>query len=114
MRNYSDITFRYIKENKKRSIFTIIGLILSLALISGVGFFGYSFKNVMVNRAMLQKGNYEAEYWGVTEEDSQLLKNDVDLYNTATEGYKGGYKTDINEEISIDINNYDAEGIKNV
>ena len=36
MRSYSDITLKYLKKNKKRSIFTIIGIIISLALISGV------------------------------------------------------------------------------
>lgn len=114
MKNYSDITLRYVKENKKRSIFTIIGLILSLALISGVGFFGYSFKDVMINRAMLHKGNYEAAYWSVTKEEAQILKNDVDLYNVAIEGYKGTYSSDINDDISISINNYNKEGLKSV
>ena len=28
MRSYSDITLKYLKKNKKRSLFTIIGIIL--------------------------------------------------------------------------------------
>ena len=52
MRSYSDITLKYLKKNKKRSLFTIIGIILSLSLISGVGFLGLSFRDFMYDRAI--------------------------------------------------------------
>ena len=37
MNLYTSLTFRYLKENKKRTIVTIIGIILSTALICGIG-----------------------------------------------------------------------------
>ena len=37
MNLYTALTLRYLKENKKRTIVTIIGIILSTALICGIG-----------------------------------------------------------------------------
>ena len=50
MKSYSDITLKYLKKNKKRTLLTIIGIIISLSLISGVGFLGLSFNEYMYNR----------------------------------------------------------------
>ena len=43
---------KYLKKNKKRTLFTIIGIILSLSLISGVGFLGLSFNDYMYDKAI--------------------------------------------------------------
>ena len=37
MNLYTSLTLRYLKENKRRTIVTIIGIILSTALICGIG-----------------------------------------------------------------------------
>lgn len=47
MKSYSDITLKYLKKNKKRTLLTIIGIIISLSLISGVGFLGLSFNEYL-------------------------------------------------------------------
>ena len=52
MKSYSDITLKYLKENKKRTLFTIIGIILSLSLISGVGFLGLSVRDLLYDNAI--------------------------------------------------------------
>ena len=70
MKSYSDITLKYLKKNKKRTLLTIIGIIISLSLISGVGFLGLSFNEYMYNRAIDNNGDYEFGF-----------RNDVDLKN---------------------------------
>lgn len=35
--SYKKLTVRYLKANKKRSILTLIGIILSVALFSSIG-----------------------------------------------------------------------------
>ena len=47
MKSYNDIILKYLKKNKKRTLFTIIGIILSLSLISGVGFLGLSVRDLL-------------------------------------------------------------------
>ena len=39
IKNYKTISTRYIKKNKKRTILTLIGIILSLSLVSTIGLF---------------------------------------------------------------------------
>lgn len=89
MRNYSDITFKYLKKNKKRTLFTIIGIILSLSLISGVGFLGLSFNEYMYNRAIEYYGDYEFGFDKVSKENADILKNDVDLKKVGINAYEG-------------------------
>ena len=79
MRSYSDITLKYLKKNKKRTLFTIIGIILSLSLISGVGFLGLSFKDFMYNTAIANNGDYEFGITSVNKDVINTLRNDVDL-----------------------------------
>lgn len=79
MKSYSDITLKYLKKNKKRTLLTVIGIILSLSLISGIGFLGLSFKDFMYNRAIDNNGDYEFWARNLTKEQAILLKNDVDL-----------------------------------
>ncbi|WP_406542160.1 hypothetical protein [Clostridium ljungdahlii] len=39
MNSYKEITNKYLKHNKKRTMLTILGVILSVALITAVGLF---------------------------------------------------------------------------
>lgn len=87
MKNYSDITLKYLHKNKKRTIFTIIGIILSLSLISGVGFLGLSFKDYMYNRAIEGNGDYEFGFHEVDSKKVNILKNDVDLEQVGVNYY---------------------------
>ena len=94
MRSYSDITLKYLKKNNKRSIFTVIGIILSLALISGVGFLGLSFRDFMYDRAIKGNGDYEFGLHDIDKRVVSILTNDVDLDKVgfrANEG-SGSYK----------------------
>ena len=84
MRSYSDITLKYLKKNKKRTLFTIIGIILSLSLISGVGFLGLSFNDYMYDRAIDNNGDYEFGFSSVNAEVVKILRNDVDLEKVGT------------------------------
>lgn len=89
MKSYSDITLKYLKKNKRRTFFTVIGIILSLSLISGIGFLGLGFRDFMYNRAITYNGDYEFFARNLSKEQALLLKNDVDL-----------------EKIAIDSNEY--------
>ena len=44
--SYKQITGKYLKTNMKRTLLTIIGIVLSVALISSIGLFfkGYRFQ----------------------------------------------------------------------
>ena len=110
MRSYSDFTLKYLKKNKKRTLLTIIGIILSLSLISGVGFLGLSFKDYMYNSAIENNGDYEFTFLNVDKRVVNILKNDVDLEKVGimTNEGSGSFKIDGYDEGKIYITSEDA------
>ena len=61
------LTIKNLRLNKKRTIVTIIGIILSTALMVGIGLLFSSFQDLMIRDTIGYSGKYEAKY------------NDVDL-----------------------------------
>ena len=54
------LTIKHLKQNKKRTVVTIIGIILSTALICGVAGLITSFQKTFVETAKNSQGNYHA------------------------------------------------------
>ena len=61
----NDLTIKNLKLNKKRTIVTIIGIILSTALMVGIGLLFSSFQDYMIRETISYNGKYEAEYGDV-------------------------------------------------
>lgn len=61
------LTIKNLRLNKKRTIVTIIGIILSTALMVGIGLLFSSFQDLMIRDTIGYSGKYEVKY------------NDVDL-----------------------------------
>ncbi len=55
------LTLKYLKQNKKRTIVTIIGIILSGAMISAVATLAVSFQQFMLKVEIANSGNWEAK-----------------------------------------------------
>ena len=67
------LTIKNLRLNKKRTIVTIIGIILSTALMVGIGLLFSSFQDLMIRDTIGYSGKYEAKY-----NDVDLIKlNDV-------------------------------------
>ena len=58
----NDLTIKNLRLNKKRTIVTIVGIILSTALMVGIGLLFSSFQDYMVRETISYNGKYEAEY----------------------------------------------------
>ena len=58
-------TLKYLWLNKKRTGVTILGVILSTALICGVALLGVSFQKVMVDHEIFMTGNWHAQFLAV-------------------------------------------------
>ena len=56
------LTIKNLKLNKKRTIVTIIGIILSTALMVGIGLLFSSFQDYMIRETISYNGRYEANY----------------------------------------------------
>ena len=78
MKVLNNITIKNLKLNKKRTIVTIIGIALSVALICAVTTFVSSFQSAMVEREKKKNGNYYIYFKNTTEKQIEdlLVQND--------------------------------------
>src|ERR1700741_548050 len=58
-------TLKYLRLNQKRTAVTILGVILSSALICGVLLLGVSFQKTMIDHEIFMTGNWHAQFLGV-------------------------------------------------
>lgn len=84
------LTFTSLKLNKKRSIVTIIGIILSVALITAVASMVVSFKASLINYQISNNGNYHYGFYNVPKSDLTYFEKNRDIesyYMTTNFGY---------------------------
>jgi putative ABC transport system permease protein len=58
-------TLKYLRLNRKRTVVTILGVVLSSALICGVFLLGLSFQKVMIEHEIFMAGNWHAQFHAV-------------------------------------------------
>ena len=69
------LSIRNLKLNKKRTISTIIGIILSVALICAVATMATSFQETLVQNAINETGNYHIKISNISSTEENELKN---------------------------------------
>ncbi|MDE7114720.1 MAG: ABC transporter permease, partial [Acetatifactor sp.] len=67
--------FRSMRENRKRTAVTIIGIIMAVALITGVACLAVSFRASIVEYEKLQNGDYHYLFSGVQTENLKYFEN---------------------------------------
>ncbi len=79
-----------LKLNKKRTISTIIGIILSCALICGTATLFTSFQATLIQSEINRKGYYHLQISGISNEEVENLKKSRDIKDVLTV-YENGY-----------------------
>lgn len=111
------LTIKNLKLNKKRTAVTIIGIILSTALIIGVATLVTSFKETMIEYIKEESGNYHYQYSNVPAEQIKYIENNrnvKDYYVVKNIGYailegsKNEYKP------YLYIQSFDQKAIENL
>lgn len=87
MKNYSEISNRYMKENKKRTALTILGITLATVLIFAVGTFLLSFRDSMI-ASERAKGDYEFQVRSINSEQAEKVVNNAEVKDSAV--YESG------------------------
>ncbi len=67
------LTIKNLKLNKKRTIVTIIGIILSVALITAVASMYASGIQMLINYEKFQKGDYHVAFYDVSKDDLDVF-----------------------------------------
>lgn len=83
MKILNRITVQNLKMNKKRTIVTIIGIALSVALICAVTSFAVSFQKAMVDREIKTSGNWHISINDIAQENLKYIENNVKVKQIA-------------------------------
>lgn len=73
------LTIKNLKLNKKRTIVTIIGIVLSVALICAVAGMFTSLRQTMLNEIVANNGDYHVSFIDVPTSDLNVFKNHRDI-----------------------------------
>lgn len=83
MNIFNKVTLQGMKKSRTRTIVTIIGVVLSAAMITAVATFGVSLLNYMTNGAIQKYGDWHVEFLDVPSSFVQERTHDEGVANTA-------------------------------
>ena len=108
------LTIKDLKLNKKRTIGTIIGVILSCALITVVGEGFYTLRNTLLQSEINNSGYYHIRIKNVTQSDVDDIKNNRKIKEVITDVNIGYTKYDLKSNYSYygDVYSLDFETFK--
>ncbi|WP_242703805.1 ABC transporter permease [Candidatus Enterococcus moelleringii] len=92
MNIFNKVTLENMKQNRTRTLVTIIGVILSAAMITAVATFAISLQNYMVEGSMVKYGDWHVEFLDVDEKFAAARAQDEEAVST-TEFQNLGYAT---------------------
>ena len=108
MNLYTSLTLRYLKENKKRTIVTIIGIILSTALICGIGTIYNSLMDYQVRKTVEREGDFHATFYDVQKKDLSKITKSAGISKYAySQNLDFGKYNDEND--LLELKSYDKE-----
>ena len=73
------LTIKHLKLNKKRTIVTIIGIILSTALMVGIGTLFSSFREFLVEQTIANSGKQHATIKNINYDKYKYIKNNLNV-----------------------------------
>lgn len=91
--NYKKITGRYLKTNKKRTTLTIIGIVLSVALISTIGLFFKGIQDAEIQNYKDRVGSFHLAFKDINDSTASKIINNPNVL-------KSGY-VQTGEEVNI-------------
>ena len=109
-------TIKSLKLNKKRTIVTIIGIMLSTALICGVAGLVSSFQNSLIEWAKINDGNYHVTFNNVTNDKLQYVTENQkvkDYFFSSSLGWANLEGSKANNKPYLHVLSYDKKALEN-
>jgi len=110
------VTIRQLILNRKRTLVTIIGVIISAAMVTAVATLAASFMDLFRRQVIAENGEWHVLYRNVNEEQVRAIKNDKLTKNAILSrdvGYSILEGSQNKNRPYIFIKAYDKEGLKN-
>ncbi|ODA39432.1 ABC transporter permease [Desulfosporosinus sp. BG] len=70
------LTLRHLKQNKRRTLVTILGVIISVAMVTAVATISVSFMELLQRQTIASEGEWHVLYQDVNKEQLAAVKND--------------------------------------
>ena len=83
------LTKKHLIMNKKRTIVSIVGIILSTALMVGIGLLLSTFRESMVQEIVMSEGDYNARIDNISKNNLAMISNNSDIDHYITRNYLG-------------------------
>lgn len=112
MNLYTSLTLRYLKENKKRTIVTIIGIILSTSLICGIGNIFESFMDYQIRETINRKGAFHATFHDIKKEDVDKITKSSGISKSSISDNLGYSKLSNEKKNLVSVKAFDKEGFE--
>ena len=81
MKILNKLTIKNLLKNKKRTIVSIIGIMLSTALMVGIGLLCSTFRELMIKEILDKTGNYQVSISEVNPSKLKYLTNNKKIDN---------------------------------
>jgi len=94
------LTQKHLTMNKKRTIVTIVGIILSTALMVGIGLLLSTFRESMIQEVIMERGDYNARINDISKSNLAIINNNSNVKSYITRNYLGYDRIPIDETIS--------------
>lgn len=114
-----NIAYKNLQLNKKRNIVTVIGIIISVALITALSSLVVSFKESIINLEKHINGDFHYSFDGVQSNDLSIFENNRSIENFYKVGTLGYAKINTENEykpyayvITMDKNDFNSVGIE--
>jgi putative ABC transport system permease protein len=108
-------TLQYLRLNKKRTAVTILGVVLSSALICGVILLGVSFQKLMIDHEIATRGNWHAQIRAVPYQKAKYITENSAVQTAMLSAWLGNatYGSHNTVRPYLHITAYDALSFQN-
>lgn len=108
------VTIRHLKENKRRTLVTIIGVIISVAMITAVATLGVSFLDLMIRQHITSNGEWHVQYSDVTPDQIEAIEQHSETKKLviSSDGYAFFEETNNDNKPYIYIQSYNGPGMQ--
>ncbi|MDY2737016.1 ABC transporter permease, partial [Intestinibacter sp.] len=107
MNLYTSLTIRYLKENKRRTLVTIIGIILSTALICGIGNICMSLLDYEIRSALSSNSDFYASFYDLNKKDALVVSKSAEVSKYGYNQEVGSALIDKEKSSLLEVNSFD-------
>ncbi|MCM3620380.1 FtsX-like permease family protein [Sutcliffiella horikoshii] len=109
------LTIRHLKKNKRRTMVTIIGVIISVAMVMAVATLGVSFLDLLKRQTIAENGEWHVQYKSVTSDQIKAIEEDGNtekLILSSNIGYAVLEGDEVTDKPYLFFKGYNEEGME--